>query len=133
MSDDLSSNQGGQNNSQFDDIAHQQGQGTTQPAVPGEGQQLNQDNDRGTEAVTGSAPQAGADDETTDNAGTDNFAPARESHVEEVEFDPSTKPAGASEPTKSDIDLDEDDEDEGEGEGEDEEGDDTEDADGDGI
>lgn len=116
--DDFNTNASDQNNGQFNDPAHQQGQGQTQGGVPGADQQpLNSNNDTGTEALTGSAPQAGADDETTDNAGTDNFAPAQENTVEEVESDPSTEPAGASEPNKSDIELD--DEDEGHDEDED--------------
>jgi hypothetical protein len=95
---------------QFNDIAHQQGQGQTQAGVPGAEQPpLDIGNDTGTEALTGNAPQSGAEDETTDNAGTDNFAPARASQVEDVESDQTTEPAGGAEPRKSEIDLDDED------------------------
>ncbi len=116
--EDFNKDSSGQSNDQFNDPAHQQGQGQTQGGVPGATQEpLNQDNDTGTEALTGNPPQAGADDETTDNAGTDNFATLDENSVEEVDSDQSTEPAGAGEPNKSDIDLD--DEDEGHDEDED--------------
>jgi hypothetical protein len=110
VADDFDKGPLGQDKQQFDDIAHQQGQGQTQSGVPGSSTEpLGADNDTGTEAVTGNTPQSGAGDETTDNAGTEDFAAPHEGHVEEVELDRSTESAAVSEPRKSEIDLDDED------------------------
>jgi len=108
--DHFNSGQPRQDDGQLSDPAHQQGQGQTQGGVSGADEApLNPNNDTGTEAVTGNAPQAGI--QTPDNAGTDNFAPPRDNQVEDVESDQTTEPAGEAEPSKTDIDLDRDEDD----------------------
>lgn len=98
--EDFDNGQSGQNTTEFNDAAHQQGQGQTQGAVPG-ADLLDDDNDTGTEAITGTDPEGALADETVDNLPAEND----DDDVEEIDFDPRTETVDQD----SDRDLDDDD------------------------
>lgn len=95
--EDFDNGQSGQNTTEFNDAAHQQGQ--TQGAVPG-ADPLDVDNDTGTEAITGTDPKGALADETVDNLPAEN-----DDDIEEIDFDPTTETVDQD----SDRDLDDDD------------------------
>ena len=97
--EDFDNGQSGQDTNGFNDAAHQQGQGQTQGAVP-ESDTLDEDNDTGTEAITGTDPEGALADDAVDNLPAEN-----DDDVEEIDFDPTTETVDQD----SDRNLDDDD------------------------